>query len=158
MFVYENGNTLNITFKGNIPVENPEIVIKGYADGATVSINGTVYGSGSEEFEGKAKTFVYQKDGKLMITFNGIEGMSSPEITIDETSESTFDIVVGDTSISASITEDGVSVGSQGTIEPAVVEEEESTFEETIIPEEKENTVPESVDGEGDSDAAVEDL
>ena len=33
MFIYENGNSLNLTFEGSIPVENPDIVIKGYEDG-----------------------------------------------------------------------------------------------------------------------------
>ena len=37
MFVYEVGNALNLTFKGNLPVENPEVVLKGYENVGGIS-------------------------------------------------------------------------------------------------------------------------
>lgn len=161
MFVYEKGNSLNLTFKGSTPVENPEVIIKGYENGASLTVNGTevVSVTNAVEFEGKAKTFVFQKAGKLMITFKGIEGMSNPEVTIDETTDGVYEAVVNGTNVTLTLTEDKVSVGVQGTIEPPVVEDEESSFEDPVIPDEpEEETLPKNVEGEEDSDVTVEDL
>ena len=114
MFIYESGNSLNLTFKGCVPVENPDVVIKGYKDGATLTVNGTTYGSGTDEFEGKAQTFVYQKDGKLVITFRGIAGMSDPEVTIDEDKDNAcYVIVIGNQSVTLSIVDESVVVTEQ---------------------------------------------
>lgn len=108
MFVYEKGNTLNLTFKGNLPVDNPEVVIKGYEDGATLTVDGTVYGTGTKEFEGKAKTLVYQKDDKLAITFKGISGINNPEITIDEIGDDVFAVAVGEDHVTLSVVDDTI--------------------------------------------------
>ena len=99
MFIYEKGNTINLTFSGLIPVENPEVVIEGFKNGAKVTVNGTSFGVTSKEepFEGKAKTFVYQRDGKLMITFKGVEGMSDPDVVIDEVSDKCYSVTAGNT-------------------------------------------------------------
>ena len=153
MFIYESDNSLNLTFKGSMPVDNPDIVIKGYTDGATLTVNNNkICGNGSKEFEGKAKTFVYQKDGKLVITFRGIEGMSNPEVTIDENETNKYTVVVDGTSVKLSITDEGVTTSeysepTQTTVEepvsnePTVTEDENPTVdpedepEETIEPE-----------------------
>ena len=132
MFVYEQGNSLNITLKGSIPVENPDISIKGYKDGAILTVNGVNYGTASEEFEGRAKTFVYQKDGKLMITFKGIEGMSSPDVILDETSDGVVNAVVGSTSLVINYSNDVFSVEGTTTEDDNSEEEKES---EVIIPD-----------------------
>ena len=85
MFIYENGNSLNLTLTGNKPVETPDVVIKGYQEGASVIVGSTVYGvKQGTEYPTKASTLVYQKDGKLAITFRGIKGMNDPEVIIDE--------------------------------------------------------------------------
>lgn len=136
MFLYEQGNSLNLTFKGNIPVENPEVVIKGYKDGATVTVNGTTYGTGSEEFEAKAKTFVYQKNGKLMITFRGIDGMSDPEVIVDELDNNVFDISVMSESVTLTVEEDSISTANSSSNEEQQPEvEEDEPNEEVIIPD-----------------------
>lgn len=144
MFVYESGNSLNLTFKGSIPVETPEVVIKGYKNGASLSINSSEVISVADpvEFEGKAKLFVYQKEGKLMITFNGIEGMSNPEVTLDETSDGVVEAVVNGESVSITYTDESVSVTSE-----TVTEQPEPEVTEPEIPE-PEVTEPEVVEPE----------
>ena len=144
MFVYEKGNSLNITFKGSIPVENPELVVKGYEDGATLTVNGTVYGNGSKEFEGRAKTFVFQKDGKLMITFKGVAGIENPDVTVDETSDGIV-VDIDGTAVTLEYTADGVAVKGEAApvieepvtpAKPAKEEEPEVTVEEDEEPDE----------------------
>lgn len=140
MFVYEKGNSLNLTFKGSTPVDNAEVVIKGYEDGATLTVNGTVYGNGTKEFEGRAKTLVFQRDNKLMITFKGIAGMEDPEVTLDETKKGVVNAVVCGTAITINYTEEDVTVGEQ-TTESSNVEEEpkvETPVDEDIPTEEPE--------------------
>lgn len=139
MFVYERENSLNLTFKGSLPVENPDVVIKGFKDGATLTVNGTTYGSGSEEFEGKAQTLVYQKDGKLVITFRGVAGMSDPEITIDDIGSDCYAIVVSGESVTLSVVGDKVEVVAEEVHEPsdeddtpAADPEEVEDLEETV--------------------------
>ena len=136
MFVYEKGNSLNLTFKGSIPVENPEVVIKGFENGASLTVNSAevVSVADAKEFEGKAKTFVYQKDGKLMITFRGVAGMEAPEVTLDETVPGTVVAVVNGTSVTMTYTADSV------VIEGAAVEEPVTPVQETIKEEEPEVT------------------
>lgn len=146
MFIYESDNSLNLTFKGSIPVDNPDIIIKGYKDGATLTVNNTVFGKGNEEFEGRAKTLVYQKDGKLVITFRGIEGMLNPEVTIDEIETNKYTAVVGDSSVTLSITDDKVTIDDSESTqtevegpasnEPTVTEDENPTVEPEDEPEE----------------------
>ena len=139
MFVYENGNSLNLTFKGNMPVTDPEVVIKGYKNGATLTVNGTVYGNGDEEFEGKAKTLVYQKDGKLAITFNGVDGIDTPEVTIDEIGNEVYAVVVSGESVTLSIVEGKVIPVAEETKE----EEEEITPVVEPVKEEEPEVIPE---------------
>ena len=129
MFVYERDNSLNLTFEGSIPVENPDVVIKGYEDGATLTVNGTVFGKGSKEFEGKAKTLVYQKDNKLMITFRGIAGMSNPEVTIDDLGNDNYAVVVGEDQVTLSIVNDTIIPVTE-VIQP---DEEETKTEEPVV-------------------------
>ena len=154
MFIYEKGNSLNLTFKGSIPVDNPEVVIKGFVDGVTMTVNGTVFGSGSEEFEGKAKTLVYQKDGKLMITFRGVLGMESPEVVIDEV-EGVYNVSIGSETVALKIDGDSVVINGDSKVEnsedivPPVNEGVTDTDESDLL---------ESVEGKGDSNATVEDL
>lgn len=147
MFVYESGNSLNLTFKGSIPVETPDVVIKGYKDGATVTIAGTTYGTASEEFEGKASTLVFQSAGKLMITFKGISGMETPDVTLDEVSAGVVNVTVGDTSIVVEYTDSSVSVK-----ESAPAEEEPAKTEE---PKTEPEDIPEDVE-EGSGDEVIE--
>lgn len=158
MFVYERNNSLNLTFTGNIPVENPDVVVKGYEDGATLTVNGTVFGKGSKEFEGKAKTFVYQKDNKLIITFRGIAGMSDPEVIIDDLGNDNYEVVVDGEATTLAIKEGKVEITTE-------VEVKNNKTEEPVVepetPSETPNTeidLPESIEGEGDSDATVEDI
>ena len=147
MFVYEKDNSLNLTFEGSIPVKNPDVVIKGYQDGATLTVNGTVFGKGSKEFEGKAKTFVYQKDNKLMITFRGIAGMSDPEVTIDDLGNDNYEVVVDGEPVTLVIKEDKVEIttkvdAGENKIEEPVVEPEVST-EPVVVDETEEETTKE---------------
>ena len=158
MFVYERDNSLNLTFTGNTPVENPDVVIKGYEDGATLTVNGTVFGKGSKEFEGKAKTLVYQRDKKLMITFRGVAGMTDPEVTIDELNDDNYAVVVDGEVTTLAIKEGKVEITTEVDTEN---NKSEDPVVEPEIPAEAPNTeidLPESVDGEGDSDATVEDI
>ena len=146
MFVYENGNTLNLTFKGQLPVENPEVVIKGFEDGATLTVNGTVYGSGSKEFDKKANTLVYQRDNKLAITFHGVKGMSTPDVTLDEVSDDVIDAVVNGVAVKLTFTESGVTAEDVAqpinVVEPEV-EEPVKEEEPEVVPEDEEE--PEEV-------------
>ena len=146
MFVYEKDNSLNLTFTGSIPVENPDVVIKGYEDGATLTVNDTVFGKGSKEFEGKAKTFVYQKDNKLMITFRGIAGMSDPEVTIDDLGNDNYEVVVDGEPITLVIKENKVEITTkvdveENKIEDPVVESEVPT--EPVVVDETEQEATE---------------
>ena len=147
MFIYENGNSLNLTFEGNIPVENPDVVIKGYEDGATLTVNGTVFGKGSKEFEGKAKTLVYQRDNKLVITFRGVEGMNDPEVTIDALSDNNYAVVVDGQSTILTIVNGKVEVSTEEDVEETKVEEPvvepEVPAEPEVIEEEPEEVVEE---------------
>ena len=139
MFVYEKGNSLNLTFKGNIPVENPEVIIKGYKNGAYLTVNGTEVVSVADavEFENKAKTLVYQNADKLMITFRGFEGMTDPEVVLDETTKGVIDAVVNGTAVTITYTDDNVSVGdsAETDVEETPEVEEDVTDEETETPE-----------------------
>lgn len=123
MFVYERDNSLNLTFEGNIPVENPDVVIKGYEDGATLTVNGTVFGKGSKEFEGKAKTLVYQRDNKLVITFRGIAGMNDPEVTVDDLGDNNYAIVVDGEATTLVIKDGKVEITEYVDVENTKVEE-----------------------------------
>lgn len=123
MFVYEKDNSLNLTFEGSIPVENPDVVIKGYEDGATLTVNGTVFGKGSKEFEGKAKTLVYQKDNKLMITFRGIAGMSDPEVTIDDLGNDNYEVIVDGEPTTLVIKEGKVEITTEVDVEETKIDE-----------------------------------
>ena len=141
MFIYENGNSLNLTFEGNIPVENPDVVIKGYEDGATLTVNGTVFGKGSKEFEGKAKTLVYQKDKKLMITFRGVAGMNSPEVTIDDLGNDIYEVVVDGESTTLAIKEGKVEITTEVDVEETKIED--PVVEPEVIEEEPTEVVEE---------------
>ena len=148
MFVYENGNSLNLTFEGSIPVENPDVVIKGYEDGATLTVDGTVFGKGSKEFEGRAKTLVYQKDNKLVITFRGVAGMNDPEITIDDLGANTYEVVVDGEATTLAIKEGKVEITTEAavaetSVEEPVVEPEAPAEPEVIDEEEPEEVVEE---------------
>lgn len=138
MFVYENGNSLNLTLTGNLPVETPDVVIKGYKNGASVIVGENVYGvKDGEEFDGKAKTFVYQKDGKLAITFNGVDGINTPEVTIDEIGNEVYAVVVSGESVTLSIVE--------GKVIPVAEETEEEEINPVVEPvkEEEPEVIPE---------------
>lgn len=151
MFIYENGNSLNLTYKGQLPVENPEIVIKGYEDGATLTVNGTVYGSGLVEFEKKANLLVYQRDNKLAITFHGVAGMSNPEVTLDEVAEGVIEVVVAGTVVKLTFDESGVVAENvaQTTYDVEDLKAEEPVVDETdpqVIPEDDEEEPTEVVE------------
>lgn len=133
MFVYEKGNSLNLTFEGRLPTDTPDVVIKGYSDGATLTVNGTTYGTGSTEFEGKAKTFVYQKDNKLMITFHGIAGMSDPEVILDEVAEGTVVATVGGTNITMQYDDTNITVGENAAIIEELSSEVDPIPEATLV-------------------------
>lgn len=148
MFIYEVGNSLNLTFKGSVPVTDPEIVLKGYQNGVSLTVNGEELVSVADavEFEQKAKTLVYQKSGKLFITFHGITGMSNPEVEIDELENGLYSVVIGENRLTLSITDTDVSVVSDtATVEepqPANIEPEPEV-EVTDETEEEELTDPE---------------
>ena len=147
MFIYENGNSLNLTFEGNIPVENPDVVIKAYEDGATSTVNGTVFAKGSKEFEGKAKTLVYQRDNKLVITFRGVEGMNDPEVTIDALGNNNYAVVVDGEATTLAIKEGKVEITTDVDVEETKVEEPvvepEAPADPEVIEEEPEEVVEE---------------
>lgn len=150
MFIYEKGNSLNLTFKGHLPVETPDVSIKGYKNGAALFVNGLMYGvADGEEFEGKAKTVVYQRDRKLMITFRGVEGMSNPEVMIDEISEGVYAVEIGSDIVTLTVVEEGVLVDADKVApvmepvadpEPVMVEED---IPEVLPEEELEEPVEE---------------
>ena len=109
MFIYENGNSLNLTLVSNKPVENPDVVIKGYKNGAAVVVGEVVYGvKNGEEFDGKANLLVYEKDDKLAITFNGPCGIDSPEVTINSIGDDKYELVINN--------EDAVTLAIVGNI------------------------------------------
>ena len=146
MFVYEKGNSLNLTFKGSLPVDNPEVVIKGYKNGAALIVNGTTYGvENGEEFEGKAPTFAFERDGNLLVTFRGIAGMNNPEVVLNEDTKGTVDVVVSGVSVTVKYTEDSVYVenttDTTNNMEPSDVPENETpeVVEEEIIETEDED-------------------
>lgn len=143
MFVYENGNSLNLTLAGNKPVQSPDtpdVVIKGYKNGASVIVGDSVYGVKSgEEFDCKAKTLVYQKDGKLAITFNGVDGINTPEVTIDEIGNEVYAVVVSGESVTLSIVEGKVIPVAEETKE----EEEEINPVVEPVKEEEPKVIPE---------------
>lgn len=123
MFIYENGNSLNLTLTGNKPVETPDVIVKGYKNGASVIVGESVYGvKNGEEFEGKAKTFVYQRDNKLAITFKGVAGITDPEVTIDDIGSDSYAIVVTGEAVTLSIVEGKVVVVSEDVQEPVPVD------------------------------------
>lgn len=136
MFIYENGNSLNLTFEGSMPVQNPEVVIKGFVNGATVEVNGAevISVNSPEEFENKARLFVFQREGKLMITFNGVSGIDSPEVTIDEIEDNTYTVTANGESVTLVVADNAVTVQDAATepSDPAgdeVVEETEDITE-----------------------------
>lgn len=133
MFIYENDNSLNLTFKGKAPVENPEVVIKGYTDGASLTVNGKTYGvKEGTEFEGNAKTFAYQKDGKLLITFRGLAGMTDPEVTIDEIENDVFAIIVSGESVTLSVVDGNIIPVAEEVTQEDTTEEPVDILEETL--------------------------
>lgn len=148
MFIYENGNSLNLTFKGNIPVENPEIVIKGFVEGASLTVNGETFGiAEGTEYTEKSKTLVYQRDNKLMITFRGISGMSNPEVTIDDLGEDNYSVVVSGESVTLKIVDDSVQTVTdpvENTQETAA--NEVSSVDLPGTPEEEDNETDETVE------------
>lgn len=155
MFVYERGNSLNLTFK-NMPVENPEVVIDGYENGAEMSVNRkkVVSVDGAKEFDGKAKTLVYQKDDKLMITFHGVEGMKNPEVTLDETTKGTVDFVVNGTPITVVYDDESVDVSSSVT--PASEPAQEQPHQEDPQPSEPEQPTEDPDLDEGEPEPSDE--
>lgn len=86
MFVYEKGNTLNVVFNENRPVETPDLVIKGYVNGVSISLDGqeVVSVENPVEFENKADLRVFEKNNVLNMTYHGVEGMNNPEVTLNE--------------------------------------------------------------------------
>lgn len=149
MFIYEKGNTINISLTGSKPVETPDVVINGYTDGATLTVGSSVYGKGSKVFDCKAKTLVYQKDEKLMITFRGIEGMTDPEITVDEIEDNVFDVVVCGEAVRLSIVDDEVVVGESTKTDEEVTpvkeepEVQDEVLEGDVVEEQPEEVVEE---------------
>lgn len=144
MFIYENGNSLNLTLTGNKPVETPDVIVKGYKNGASVTVGESVYGvKNGEEFEGKAKTFVYQRDNKLAITFKGVAGITDPEVTIDDIGSDCYAIVVSGESVTLSVVEDKVVVVAEEVQDPAPVAEPVKEEEPEVTPEEETTEVVE---------------
>ena len=146
MFVYENENSLNLTLTGNKPVETPDVVIKGYENGASLTVNGAeiVSVADAKEFEGKAKTFVYQKDNKLVVTFRGIAGMADPEVTIDETAANTYAVVVNGEAVTIVIDGDTVTATKDTTeVEEPVAPAKEEELTETPVDEDEPEEVVE---------------
>lgn len=124
MFIYENGNSLNLTFKGSIPVKTPDLVIEGFMNGAKLTVGNTTIGAGTEAFEGKAKTLVYQKDGKLIVTFRGIAGMDKPEVVIDAVDDNKYSVTVDGQQVTLVVETDTITVEGTNTVEEPVKEPE----------------------------------
>lgn len=159
MFVYETNNSLNVTFKGNATVENPEVVIKGFENGATLIVNGeeVVSVADAKEFENSAQTFVFEKGNKLAITFKGVAGMETPDVTLDETEPGVVNVEVNGTPVVLNYTDEGVTIEGASENEPAEVIS--NSVVETPIVEEvpevvvtEETTEEESVEEEADAE------
>ena len=73
--------------------------------------------------------FAYQKGGKLAITFHGIDGMSNPEVTLDEVTPGVVDMVVNGEAVVLNYTDSEVSVGEKS---DDVVEEPEQEPETPV--------------------------
>ena len=150
MFLFEKDGSLNLTLKGNYPVENPDVIIKGYTTGAALIVNGTTYGvKDGEELGRKAKLFVYQKDDKLALTFRGIEGMNNPELTFDQISDSVTSVIVNGDSLLLDITSDKIEVTTSsapsGETQQPEINEDEPEDDEVIIPDVTENSVEKDI-------------
>ncbi len=148
MFIYEKGNSINIAFSAAKPVETPDVIVKGYQNGAALIIGDKTFGvKDGVEYEGKAKTLVCQKDAKLIVTFRGIEGMNEPEVTIDEISDGVFDVVVSGESVKLSIVDGEVVIGESTKVEEEVtpVKEEEPEVQDEVIEEVEEEQPEEEV-------------
>ena len=137
MFVYEQKNAINVVFKGNKPVETPDFVIKGYKNGAAIIVNGdeVIAVQNAVEFDKPVSPIVFQRDNVLNITYQGIEGMKNPEVTINEIAEQEVEIVANGANVVLQYTEDGVVTA----VPEAVTEEPEET------PESKEEPVEEDI-------------
>lgn len=134
MFVYEGKDSLNIALTSNVPVATPDIVVKGYKNGAAVIVGDNIYGVKSgEEFERAPKTLVYQKDNKLAITFNGVLGMSAPDVTVDELEPGLFALEASGEAVTLSIAE--------GKVHPVTEEDDELIDEPEEIKEPEETVV-----------------
>ena len=148
MFVYEKGNTLNITFSGSIPVKKPEVVLTGYKNGVSLTVIDEVVipVADAVEFDGAAQKLVYQKDSSLKITFHGIAGMAAPEVTVDEVAPGVVTVVIGDASCTLNYTDTGVTVAEETSVEPAnIPAEPQKEVEPTVEPEDE-------IPAEGDSE------
>lgn len=112
MFVYQKGNAINIALKATAPVDNPDVIIKGYNNGAALTVNGNdvITVEDAEEFNGSV--YAFQRDNKLNITFHGVKGMNNPEITLDEETLGTIDAVINGTSVTITYDADGFNVAN----------------------------------------------
>ena len=156
MFVYEKKNSINITFTENKPVETPDIIVKGYQNGAAVIVGDQTFGvKDGVEFEKTAKTLVYQKDSKMMITFQGVAGMEAPDVVLDETAKGTVEVVVGDDTVVLNFESGNVEIVTGEPTGETPEKEPEKPVEDD---KQSETDLPDKVEGEGDSDATVEDL
>lgn len=136
MFIYEKNNSLNLTFNGSIPVENPEVELCGFENGVKLIVNGTtvVDVTDAKEFKGHAKILAFQKDGVLNVTFKGIDGMSSPEVVIDEVNP--YSIIDGvETAGKVLVTVNGIDCTLTYTLDSVKVEETNTTVEENSTPD-----------------------
>ena len=112
MFLYEDRNSLLLTFKDNKPVEDPEVIIRGYKNGAALIVNGEELVSvpNPEEFEDRSNTFVFQRDNELMITFRGALGTSDPEVTIDALEDDNYKLYVNGEAVTLHLVDGTVEV------------------------------------------------
>jgi hypothetical protein len=113
MFVYvdDKAATINVAFDAKVPVENPEVVIQGFKNGAKVLVNGAVAVdvADAEKFDSIRRPFIYQKDDKLNVTFQATSPVEAPEVVIDSIADDKVSITANGTTIRVTYTDEGVT-------------------------------------------------
>jgi hypothetical protein len=143
MFVYvdDKAATINVAFNAKAPVENPEVVIQGFKNGAKVLVNGAVAidVADAEKFDSIRRPFIYQKDDKLNVTFQATSPVEAPEVVIDSIADDKVSITANGTTIRVTYTNEGATYeapaaatkkGKKST--PAPVVEETPVVEEVV--------------------------
>ena len=114
MFVYvdDKAATINVAFNAKAPVENPEVVIQGFKNGAKVLVNGAVAidVADAEKFDSIRRPFIYQKDDKLNVTFQATSPVEAPEVVIDSIADDKVSITANGNTIRVTYTNEGATI------------------------------------------------